>query len=425
MPSRSSTPLSSQVDALEKNGDEDLLGEIETGERESERERRERRRWKIDIRWRRRTKTSHPEKKTPTPTSKKPSLPKTQTEFIAASPLLPSTGITLPQISSNLQEWISLSKTLAKSLKFDPEDDRSSWSESQRSRVFHYYLPIFFWIRAQLEDKRESSSSGSSSSSCPLVVGIQAPQGCGKTTLVAELEELLAAVGLKAASVSVDDFYLTFGGQQKLADEFKGNPLLELRGNAGSHDLELGSKTLEKLVKGQENGKEILLPRYDKSLHFGRGDRAPESAWPSVSTPIDVVLFEGWMLGFRPVGEEAAAAVSPHLPAVDNFLKEYEGAWDSWCDSWLMIRATNGPSCVYNWRLQAERQLREATGGKGMTDEQVADFVDRFLPAYSAYLPGSAELGPPGSQKGKVLVVGVEDDRSLSRAQPGPPRGLA
>lgn len=339
------------------------------------------------------------------------------TEFIAASPLLPSTGLSLDRISDDLPEWISLSKVLARSLGFDSEEDSDRWSKSQRSRVFHYYLPVFFWIRAQLEEKRRSSSS-----TAPLVVGIQAPQGCGKTTLVAELETLLASVGLRAASVSVDDFYLTFEGQQRLASEFEGNPLLELRGNAGSHDLELGSATLDRLLKGEEE--QIALPRYDKSLHGGRGDRAPESSWPSVSTPVDVVLFEGWMLGFRPVGAEQAAKVSPHLPAVDEFLERYEAEWDRRCDSWLMIRATNGPSCVYRWRLQAERQLRAATGGKGMTDEQVADFVDRFLPAYEAYLPGAAERGPPGCREGRVLVVGVEDDRSLSREQPGPPREL-
>ena len=223
--------------------------------------------------------------------------------------------------------------------------------------------------------------------------------------------------------MSVDDFYLTFEGQRRLAAEHAGNPLLELRGNAGSHDLALGSETLESLARARE-GEDVALPRYDKSLHSGRGDRAPRAAWPSVRGPVDVVLFEGWMLGFRPVGAAEAAKVSPHLPAVDGFLGAYEAAWDRRCDSWLVVRATNGPSCVYAWRLQAERQLREATGGEGMTDEQVRDFVDRFLPAYEAYLPGSAERGPPGCREGGVLVVGVEDDRSLSREQPGPPRGL-
>ena len=364
--------------------------------------------------------------------------------YISSSPLLPSTGLTTEQIRASLPEWQRLAEELATSLGFPSPRNRERWTKQQSSRVFHYYLPVFFWIRAQIELKKKegggSGAAGSKRNDEPLVVGIQAPQGCGKTTLVAEMERLLALVGLRAASVSVDDFYLTFEGQQKLASENKGNPLLELRGNAGSHDLELGSKTLEALVKGnsssssssssstgeKENNDDavVALPRYDKSKHDGRGDRADPDTWPRVLLPVDVVLFEGWMLGFRPVGAEAAARASPHLPASDEILRKYEGAWDRWCDSWLMIRATQGPQCVYRWRLEAERQLRASTGGRGMTDEQVADFVDRFLPAYEAYLPGSAELGPPGSKKGKVLVVGVEDDRSLSEVQPGPPAAL-
>lgn len=48
------------------------------------------------------------------------------------------------------------------------------------------------------------------------VLQIQAVQGCGKTTLVTELQNLFAEVGLNAASVSIDDFYLTFADQQAL-----------------------------------------------------------------------------------------------------------------------------------------------------------------------------------------------------------------
>lgn len=32
-----------------------------------------------------------------------------------------------------------------------------------------------------------------------------------------------------------------------------------------------------------------------------QGDRAPRPAWPLVQGPVDVVLFEGWMLGFSPI----------------------------------------------------------------------------------------------------------------------------
>ena len=46
---------------------------------------------------------------------------------------------------------------------------------------------------------------------------MQAPQGCGKTTLVEELQHLLELADYRVASVSIDDFYLTFEDQQRLA----------------------------------------------------------------------------------------------------------------------------------------------------------------------------------------------------------------
>lgn len=48
---------------------------------------------------------------------------------------------------------------------------------------------------------------------CPVLqLGISAPQGCGKSTLVEQLEQLFTWLGVTAASVSVDDFYLTNTG---------------------------------------------------------------------------------------------------------------------------------------------------------------------------------------------------------------------
>ncbi len=63
----------------------------------------------------------------------------------------------------------------------------------------------------------------------------------------------------------------------------------------------------------------LPVDRYDKSLHSGRGDRAPKSSWPEVSSgigsitdpfmfskiwhmvdaPADIIILEGWMLGFQ------------------------------------------------------------------------------------------------------------------------------
>ena len=77
-------------------------------------------------------------------------------------------------------------------------------------RIFQYYLPVFFCCWERVKQHKAGGSSA------PLVIGIQAVQGCGKTTLVAELQSLFAKVGLKAASVSIDDFYLPFQRQQEL-----------------------------------------------------------------------------------------------------------------------------------------------------------------------------------------------------------------
>ena len=49
--------------------------------------------------------------------------------------------------------------------------------------------------------------------------------------------------------------------------------------------------------------------RYDKSSHEGQGDRAPDTKWQQVKGKVDVVLFEGWMLGFKPLTDQAAEKV--------------------------------------------------------------------------------------------------------------------
>lgn len=51
----------------------------------------------------------------------------------------------------------------------------------------------------------------------PLVLGMSAPQGSGKTTICEELQHLLSYEGYQAVFASLDDFYLTFDAQQALA----------------------------------------------------------------------------------------------------------------------------------------------------------------------------------------------------------------
>lgn len=58
-------------------------------------------------------------------------------------------------------------------------------------------------------------------------------------------------------------------------------------------------------------------------------------------------------------------------------------------DAWVVVKVGD-PEWVFNWRLQAEVEMR-AAGKPGLTDEQVKDFVSRFMPAYKAYLPVRGE----------------------------------
>ena len=190
-------------------------------------------------------------------------------------------------------------------------------------RAYHLYLPLYFWCERVARAAAAARADGGAAR--PVAIALSAPQGCGKTTLVEFLVELFAAhAGLRCAAVSFDDFYLEGEGLERVAAADVSNELLGVRGNAGTHDVALGRATLEALLGAGRGGagageraapaRKLALPRFDKALRGGRGDRAPAAAWPEVDAPVDVVLLEGWMAGFKPLaaGDAAAAARGGH-----------------------------------------------------------------------------------------------------------------
>jgi len=210
------------------------------------------------------------------------------------------------------------------------------------------------------------------------VLGLSGPQGSGKSTLAAQLVEGLAlsdpgAPGLRAVAISIDDFYLTHAEQRALAAAHPGSPYLEHRGYPGTHDVALGARTLDALV-ALGPGERLRIPRYDKGAHGGRGDRHVESVWPEVEGPIDLVILEGWMLGFAPVGPPYD---DPHLEAPDRALASYDAVH-------LDLARTDD---VVDFRVEAERR-RRAAGEPGLSDADAEDYVRRFLIAYRTWVPG-------------------------------------
>jgi len=137
----------------------------------------------------------------------------------------------------------------------------------------------------------------------PLVVGVQGPQGSGKTHLTTILRNELISPpnNLSVASVCLDNLYLPHSELVRFANDHRHNPLLQGRGQPGTHDTPLGTKILNSLCRINEPGAEgtVSIPIFDKSLHSGEGDRIERTT--VVNRPLDVIIVEGWCAGFYPV----------------------------------------------------------------------------------------------------------------------------
>ncbi|KAJ3115101.1 hypothetical protein HK100_001458 [Physocladia obscura] len=276
------------------------------------------------------------------------------------------------------------------------------------------------------------------SPSAPLVVGISGPQGSGKTTLTAnvlnqiierkktniiltvifpvlniQLIRLLETTyNLKAICFSLDDFYYSFTDQQKIRHENPNNPLLEYRGNPGTHDIPLLLNFFERVASKQrivtashegdgneETFKTLKIPRFDKSLRGGRGDRCNIAEWNTATLPVDVILFEGWCLGFQAVLDSSrveriinnASSIfentsdhvfDPNLVTLDNLMQvqanlaDFQNVVYKFIDVFVHIFVED-ITVVYDWRIEQEESMRTKAGdfSVGLSVKQVEKSV--------------------------------------------------
>eukprot|EP01023_Acetabularia_acetabulum_P043948 TRINITY_DN4400_c0_g1_i4.p1 TRINITY_DN4400_c0_g1~~TRINITY_DN4400_c0_g1_i4.p1 ORF type:complete len:392 (-),score=58.34 TRINITY_DN4400_c0_g1_i4:191-1366(-) len=333
-------------------------------------------------------------------------------EYIQNGPLLEGCRISASEIDANLSNWLRIGDKFCKQLGFD----KGYLTEQKGIRVYHYYLPICMWLLKQLEQHKKENGENPTPT---MMVGMSAPQGCGKSTLVEQLYELFQSEGLRTVTFSLDDFYLTHKGQIDVSHMYENNPLLKFRGNAGTHDLTLAKETLSAAKQSKSTeGFSMAIPRYNKAAHKGLGDQQPKIEWPRINEPADIVLVEGWMLGFKAQSKEQVASIDQNLVPINEFLQKHVEFMDQYMDSWLVIKVQD-PQHVFDWRLQAEHQMK-AGGKPGMTDAQIEDFVSRFMPAYKAYLPDLYKNGPTTAKPGKLVVVEVDQARSPVSNQPKP-----
>ncbi|KAI6942068.1 putative uridine/cytidine kinase, partial [Hortaea werneckii] len=264
-------------------------------------------------------------------------------------------------------------------------------------------------------------------------------QGAGKTTLVTTLSKTLSSSphNLPTVVLSIDDLYLPHDDQEVLGKAHPTNPLVQHRGQPSTHDVKLGAELFQSLLDKKTN---IKVPSYDKSAFAGAGDRRPESQWDTVNIegqpPIEVVIFEGWCVGFRALSdsevEQKWKAATADLESngdsykgqlgkleledvifINNKLREYDALTNQF-GAFMQIDAED-TQYVYNWRLQQEAALR-ASKGTGMTDEQVVNFVNGYYPAYELYTD-MLRQGIFSQEKGKQLRLVVGEDRRVREVQ--------
>ncbi|KAK4046872.1 hypothetical protein OIV83_005768 [Microbotryomycetes sp. JL201] len=293
------------------------------------------------------------------------------------------------------------------------------------------------FVLEQLEQHRQSHNVNIDTHKVrPLVVGVQGPQGAGKSHLTGLLPAYLSSApfNLTCASVSLDDLYLPYDKMTRLGRNHPDNKLLQGRGQPGTHDLLLGRQILEKLsnINGSSN-KAVEIPIYDKSLHAGLGDRTGDTV--KVIAPIDIVIFEGWMNGFHslptdtldqwykeaqqdPVAFSQARKLDYQEPffvqhsldslkEVNDMLGQYERDLWTRIDCFIEMRPVE-MGYVWQWRLQQEHNMMAQNGGVGMTDEQVKDFIARYMPGYELFLDGIERADAPWHSKGLRLVIGQQ-----------------
>ncbi|GAA5826047.1 hypothetical protein JCM3770_002036 [Rhodotorula araucariae] len=304
------------------------------------------------------------------------------------------------------------------------------------------------FLVAQLAAHRQAwrAQHGDATRAPPLVCAIQGPQGSGKSYTASKLPALLASASssaptpIRTAALSLDDLYLPYSGLQAVAASDPSNALLSGRGQAGTHDLPLGVSLLTALKRPAPGSNPIALPVFEKSLNGGAGDRLPVKEWLQVERPdeVDVVVFEGWMNGFRPLDPPQLldelyelARMDPakararlgidyetpfllehkqeHLRVVQENLAEYAALWDM-ADVFVQIKPER-MGYVWEWRLQQEHNMKAQNGGIGMTDEQVKHFIARYMPGYELFLRGIDD--PKSTWAGKGLRVVIDKARDV------------
>ncbi|TGG82416.1 MAG: hypothetical protein ERJ69_04905 [Aphanocapsa feldmannii 288cV] len=342
-----------------------------------------------------------------------PALESTTASASGGQPLVPS-ALTLERVLQDghvadqlwcrlarRQDWCAL-------LKLPPEPEAvACWGQQQLSwlgskrliqqlrAIPHHPSTLWgLWLPLQLRLERQRRMNGGAA-----LLGLAGVPGMGKTTLSRALLAFAAQRGLRTVVASIDDYYLPL--QQRQA-AMAGNPYGIDRGPPGSHDLVLLRRGLERYRQGGV----LQLPRFDKTLEGGRGDRVCVAAMAG-----DLLLLEGWMVGARPFAVSSAhpwpgatAAERRWCERCGRALMDYRDCWQQ-LDGLVLVLPQRWRQAL-RWRLQAEARQRRGGGG-AMDGAAIAALMQGFWGSLPPALAIRPLLDGRGAEACQVSLQGV------------------
>ena len=248
------------------------------------------------------------------------------------------------------QANLCFSKVKKDCIKFIKSQETSTEKFKGKEKMIKSFLiPICFWIAKKAKNKK------------PYFVGLAGGQGTGKTTISSIIKIILIKYfKLKVFKISVDDFYKTRKDRSLLSKRV--HPMLLTRGVPGTHDINLMLNFFKKMKS--KKFKSLKVPSFNKAVD----DRSNKKNWQSIKERPDVIIFEGWCVGAKPV---SANSLKRSINSMEK-VKDPKLVWRKYVNQQLKSKYKNlysqlncliylkakNFSLLQKWRLKQEHKLR-------------------------------------------------------------------
>ena len=204
---------------------------------------------------------------------------------------------------------------------------------------------------------------------------IAGSQGSGKSSLSKLIKLYLEKFCYKSVVIiSMDDFYLSKNQRTQLSKNI--HPLFLTRGVPGTHDLELMNKKIKQIFKKEFP---IYLPIFDKVSDSRK--RTYKRVFKA-----DVVIFEGWCAGARPVHLNYLHENFNNLEkykdknfiwrnSYNKYLNEYQKLFSQF--NFFIYFQFNQWDHVLNWKYKQELELRDKKKDLGLK-KYLREFIQYY-----------------------------------------------